>query len=125
MRPQYLNLCPSASSEVCLNKFILTMANEDLILDKLTEIANKLDEQNLLQKTVLNFNEACKYLDVSPSHLYKLTSTKHIPHFCPQGKKLYFKREELDNWLQRNRKSAADEIDQMAADYVIRNKRKK
>ena len=61
------------------------MANEDLILDKLTEIANKLDEQNLLQKTVLNFNEAAKYLDVSPSHLYKLTSTKHIPHFCPQG----------------------------------------
>jgi len=101
------------------------MAHEELILDKLTEIANKLDEQNLLQKTVLNFNEACKYLDVSPSHLYKLTSTKQIPHFCPQGKKLYFKREELDTWLQRNRKSAADEIDQMAADYVIRNKRKK
>ncbi|TWI81144.1 excisionase family DNA binding protein [Lacibacter cauensis] len=101
------------------------MAHEELILDKLTEIANKLDEQNLLQKTVLNFNEACKYLDVSPSHLYKLTSTKHIPHFCPQGKKLYFKREELDNWLQRNRQSAADEIDQLATDYVIRNKRSK
>ncbi len=32
------------------------MATENLILDKLTEIANKLDEQNLLQKTVLNFN---------------------------------------------------------------------
>jgi hypothetical protein len=57
--------------------------------------------------------------------LYKLTSTKHIPHFCPQGKKLYFKREELDTWLQRNRKAAKNEIDQMAIDYVIRNKRKK
>ena len=101
------------------------MTQDNLILDKLTEIANKLDEQNLLQKTVLNFNEACKYLDVSPSHLYKLTSTKQIPHFCPQGKKLYFKREELDNWLQRNRQSAADEIDQAAADYVIRKKRSK
>lgn len=101
------------------------MTQDNLILDKLTEIANKLDEQNLLQKTVLNFNEACKYLDVSPSHLYKLTSTKQIPHFCPQGKKLYFKREELDNWLQRNRQSAADEIDQAAADYIIRNKRSK
>ena len=32
------------------------MAQDNLILDKLTEIANKLDEQNLLQKTVLNFN---------------------------------------------------------------------
>ena len=97
------------------------MANENLILDKLTEIANKLDEQNLLQKTTLNFAEACKYIDVSPSHLYKLTSTKQIPHFCPQGKKLYFKREELDAWLQRNRQSADDGTD--AADLVIRSRR--
>jgi excisionase family DNA binding protein len=101
------------------------MTQDNLILDKLTEIANKLDEQNLLQKTVINFNDACKYLDVSPSHLYKLTSTKQIPHFCPQGKKLYFKREELDNWLQRNRQSASDEIEQVASDYVLRNRRKK
>jgi len=101
------------------------MAHEDLILNKLTEISDKLDEQNLLKKTVLNFNEACKYLDVSPSHLYKLTSTKNIPHFCPQGKKLYFKREELDDWLQRNHKSAIHEIDQLATDYVVRNKNKK
>lgn len=101
------------------------MNSDNLILDKLNEIANKLDEQNLLQKTVLNFNEACKYLNVSSSHLYKLTSTKHIPHYCPQGKKLYFKREELDSWLQRNRQLSADEIDQMATDYVIRNKRSK
>jgi excisionase family DNA binding protein len=96
------------------------MNDNNLILDKLTEIANKLDEQNLLQKTTLNFNEACKYLDVSPSHLYKLTSTKQIPHFCPQGKKLYFKREELDAWLQRNRQTA-DETD--AADLVIRSRK--
>jgi excisionase family DNA binding protein len=101
------------------------MANEDLILDKLTEIANKLDEQNILQKAVLNFDEACKYLDVSPSHLYKLTSTKQIPHFCPQGKKLYFRRDEIDQWLQRNRQTAADEIEKMATDYVIRNKKGK
>ena len=98
------------------------MANENLILDKLTEIANKLDEQNLLQKTTLNFNEACKYIDVSPSHLYKLTSTKQIPHFCPQGKKLYFKREELDAWLQRNRQTA-DDSETDAADLVIRSRK--
>lgn len=97
------------------------MNTDNLILDKLTEIANKLDEQNLLQKTTLNFAEACKYIDVSPSHLYKLTSTKQIPHFCPQGKKLYFKREELDAWLQRNRQSTDDSTD--AADLVIRSRR--
>lgn len=94
------------------------------ILEEIQEIKRMLSEQSLLQKQVLNFNEACQYLDISQSHLYKLTSTKQVPHFCPQGKRLYFKRTELDEWLQRNRKSAADEIDQAAADYIIRNKRR-
>ena len=46
------------------------MSQEELILDKLSEIANKLDEQNLLQKTVLNFNEACSYLDDLTQQLF-------------------------------------------------------
>ena len=100
------------------------MTQDNLILNKLTEIANKLDEQNILQKTVLNLSEAAKYLDISESHLYKLTSTRQIPHFCPQGKKLYFRREELDQWLQRNRQSSSDEIDREATNYLIKNKRR-
>jgi excisionase family DNA binding protein len=101
------------------------MEENSLILDKLTEIAEKLNEQNLLQKTVLNFNEACAYLDLSPSHLYKLTSARHIPHFCPQGKKLYFRREELDVWLQRNRQLTKEELEETAADSFTRVTRAK
>lgn len=106
------------------------MEQNVLILDKLTEIANKLDEQNLLKKIVLNFDEACKYIDVSASHLYKLTSARQIPHFCPQGKKLYFKREELDEWLLRNRQSTSQEAEQqvdeeLAAINNKKNNRKK
>jgi excisionase family DNA binding protein len=78
------------------------MDTNNLILEKLSQIEQKLTEQNLLQKTVLNFNEPCTYLEISPSHLYKLTSPRQIPHFCPQGKKLYFNRQKLDEWLQRN-----------------------
>ena len=100
------------------------MSNENLILERLSQIEQKIDEQALLKKEVLNFNDACKYLDISASHLYKLTSQKLVPHFCPQGKKLYFNRAELDEWLQRNRQSYTDEIEQEAANYVINNKRK-
>jgi excisionase family DNA binding protein len=100
------------------------MNEQNLILDKLSEIASRLSEQNLLQKTVLNFNDTCTYLDVSPSHLYKLTSTKQIPHFCPQGKKLYFKREEMDTWLQRNRQDTTAEIDQQASGNLLRSNRR-
>jgi excisionase family DNA binding protein len=97
---------------------------EDLILQKLANIEMMLQEQNLLRKDVLNLNEACSYLDLSASHLYKMTSQKQIPHFCPQGKKLYFKRAELDEWLQRNRQSSSDEIETMAANYLLTNKRR-
>ena len=94
------------------------------ILQKLSQIEQKIDEQNLLQKEVINFNDACKYLDISASHLYKLASQKQIPHFCPQGKKLYFRRQEIDEWLMRNRQETAEDIETAAANYLIRNKRR-
>ena len=55
--------------------------------------------------------------------MYKLTSSKSIPHYCPQGKRLYFKRADLDNWLLRNRKDSQGEVDQQAADYLIKKGR--
>lgn len=70
------------------------------IIEKLNQLEQKIDEQNLLKKDVLTFNDACKYLDLSASHLYKLTMNKDIPHYCPRGRKLYFNRTEIDMWLQ-------------------------
>lgn len=92
-------------------------------LKKLINIETMLEHQNLLQKEVLNLNEAGAYLNISASHMYKLTSQKQIPHFCPQGKKLYFRREELDHWLLRNRQDSSDEIETRAANYLLTNKR--
>ena len=93
-----------------------------IIIKKLDKIETMLKEQSLLKKDVLNLSETCRYLDMSASHLYKMTSKKQIPHFCPQGKKLYFKRSELDNWLLRNRKESIDEIETMASNYLLTKK---
>lgn len=46
--------------------------------------------------------EACVYLGISESLLYKLTSSKEIPHYKPRGKMLYFDKTELDAWLKQN-----------------------
>lgn len=97
----------------------------DILIQKLERIATLIEQQGILRKDVLNFNEACQYLGLSQSHMYKLTSSKSIPHFCPQGKRLYFKRTELDEWLLRNRTDTQDEIDQQAADYLIKKGRVK
>ena len=93
------------------------------ILEKLERIEKLLETQQAMQKQVLNFNDTCIYLELSQSHLYKLTSTGSIPHYKPNGKKLYFKREELDTWLLRNRNNSIDEIEQEAANYLIKKGR--
>lgn len=90
------------------------------IIERLESIEKLLIEQQTLQKQVLNFNETCRYLELSQSHLYKLTSTGAIPHYKPNGKKIYFQRQELDQWLLRNRMDSLDEIEQQAADYLIK-----
>ncbi|NGX84709.1 helix-turn-helix domain-containing protein [Aequorivita sp. KMM 9714] len=93
------------------------------IIEKLERIEKLLQEQQTLQKQVLNFNETCRYLELSQSHLYKLTSTSAIPHYKPNGKKIYFHRQELDQWLLRNRMDSQFEIEQQAANYIIQKGR--
>lgn len=103
-----------------------------LIQNKMEEILKRLEiiekhvlDQNIILKNVLNFNEACKYLELSQSHLYKLTSAGTIPHYKPNGKKLYFNRAELEEWLLRNRNTTQEEIDKEAANYLIKKGRVK
>lgn len=95
----------------------------DEILKRLDKIERLLESQNLVRKDVLNFNEASEYLELSHSHLYKLTSDGAIPHYKPQGKKIYFNRTELNAWLQRNRQTTKEEIEKQAADYIIKKGR--
>lgn len=96
-----------------------------IIIEKLNLLEQLLNEQNLLSKQVLNFKEACRYLDLSESHLYKLTSNRQIPHFCPQGKRLYFNRQELDAWLQSRRQETREGIEKMAANYLLTHQNRK
>ncbi|MES2023912.1 MAG: helix-turn-helix domain-containing protein [Patescibacteria group bacterium] len=97
--------------------------SEKNIIQKLEQLEKLITNQSLLQKPILNFQETCLYLEISASYLYKLTSRKEIPHFCPNGKKLYFNRAELDNWLSRNRMASNAEIEVQAATYVTNKKR--
>lgn len=53
-------------------------------------------------KEVLTTAEASAYLGLSESYIYKLTSTKQIPHYKPNGKLVYFNRKELCEWAMRN-----------------------
>ena len=95
------------------------------MIQKLESIERMLMEQNMLQKEVLNFNEAAIYLEVSHSHLYKLTSTGTIPAYKPNGKKLYFNREELNKWLLTNRQTSISDIENEVSQFKLKSGRAK
>ena len=65
-------------------------------------------------KDILSCDEAARYCCISLSHLYKLTCARKIAHSKPQGKLVYFRRADLDEWLLSNRVSTMDELDQQA-----------
>ena len=86
---------------------------------QLDERLSRIENMLLSQKTVLNFEEASVYTGLSKSHLYKLTSTGGVPCYKPTGKKLYFNKEELDEWMLRNKKLSQDDIDDKAENYLM------
>jgi excisionase family DNA binding protein len=93
------------------------MNNSNTILNKLTAI------ESLLEATKpLTLVEAAKFLDLSRSHLYKLTSERKIPHFKPNGKKIYFDQSELVQWLKRKPTRTLEETEENAASYIVSGK---
>jgi len=97
----------------------------DEIILRLENLQQLIISQGINTKEVLNFNEACQFMELSHSHLYKLTSAGLIPYYKPNGKKLYFKRSELESWLLRNRSASRDEIERRAADLLTQKGRAK
>jgi excisionase family DNA binding protein len=59
---------------------------------------------------ILNFKQTCDYLQLSKSSLYKLTSKKEIPHYKPGGKRIYFKRSDLDEWITNGKVPTSEEL---------------
>ena len=57
----------------------------------------------------LTLEEASDLLKVSKSFLYKLTSSKQIPHFKPSGKLIYFQKSDLEKWILEGRISTTRE----------------
>ena len=90
------------------------------IINKLTAIESLLEATHQVKPRTLV--EAAKFLDLSQSHLYKLTSERKIPHFKPNGKKIYFDEYELVQWLKRKPKRTLEETEEKAASYIVSGK---
>lgn len=79
-------------------------------MDTIEQKLDRIEKLLISQKPVMTFDELVDYTGLSQSYLYKLTSKMDIPFYRPNGKQLYFKKDEIDTWLLRNRSKTNEEI---------------
>lgn len=51
--------------------------------------------------------EVAKYLCISKDRVYTLTSKKALPHYKPNGGRLLFDYNEINEWLTKSREGKA------------------
>ena len=74
----------------------------------------------LAAKDMLTMDDAVLYTGLGKSYLYVLTCKNKIPYSKPNGKNIYFKKSELNDWLQRGRVNSIAEAESAAALYVAK-----
>lgn len=74
-------------------------------------------------KTIFSLTQLCEYTGLSKQTVYKLTAKGLVPH-SKCGKRLYFEKSEIDNWLLQNRVGGISEIGRKADEYLIKNPRR-
>lgn len=90
--------------------------------NEIKELKKLLLESNLNSKELFNVDDATLYLNISKSCLYKLTSRREIPFYTPGGKKIYFKKSEIDTWVFNSRVESVNDTENEVERYLGRTK---
>jgi excisionase family DNA binding protein len=112
-----------------MENIILTTLSLDDIASQVAEKVYSLQQKNNEQREVaqenefLTINQASELLNLAKPTIYTLTCKNEVP-FIKKGKKLYFKKADLIEWLNAGRRMTKSEIEEEVNNHLL-NKRKK
>lgn len=93
-----------------------------LVFSKLSS-SEKQEFLSLLQsKNIMTTGEAAFYLGVSVPTLRNLRRNKKIASYQPNGGKVYYKREDLDDWQLNSKQSDSSTIENRVSSYFLNSK---
>lgn len=99
-------------------------AFKNQIIHQQRELKEAIGFNLIQQKEMINVQELSDYIGMSTSSIYKLVYNNVIPFYKPNGKILYFDREEINTWLRQNKSQSASQIEQQALNYSFKNRKK-
>jgi len=107
-----------------VESILITLSRHEL-KELLREVVNESKEDS--QKgtgdsgELLNVEQAATFLGLAKPTLYAHTSKREIPHL-KRGKKLYFEKEKLIEWLQEGKQKTQAELSAEAQNYIKNRK---
>lgn len=121
------NLVISAALPIFAAHYKITQMEEQSNLEQIMQRLDKrLDEikrLTLLQtKKALTVEDVANLTGYSKAYVYKLTSEGRLPYYKPNGKAIYFDRDEIERYMLSNRVDAVADSAQMAAAYCSRTR---
>jgi len=92
----------------------------DLVQDAVRKVIRETSQNTAPPEPeqLLTVKQAADLLNLSIASIYGLTHRAVIP-VCKRGKKLYFSRQELLDWIKDGRKKTAKEIDAEAERHLL------
>lgn len=105
------------------SNFRIEVSKEDLVafakalVENNTEATPKRKEIN----DIIDFGEALVLTGYAKPTLYAKTGKGEIPHF-KKGRKLFFRRSELIQWIEEGRRKTKKDLDELARSYLLKNK---
>lgn len=90
----------------------------------LTDLKLSIQKQNAQEESeeLLSAKQAAALLNIALPTLYGYTSRMEIP-VSKKGKRLYFSKKELLDWVMQGRQKTRYEIEQEASVWIKRNRR--
>ncbi len=83
-------------------------------------------KQTKIESPFLTVMEASEYLKLKPSTLYSYTHKRVIPFYKLRGRKIYFRKEDLDNFIMGdndlNLRKSQKQIEAEAISNIITGK---
>ena len=111
-----------------MENIILSSLSLEEIASHVAEKVYTLQKRNNEQKEetkdneFLTIDQASELLNLAKPTIYTLTHKSKIP-FIKKGKKLYFKKSDLIEWLNAGRRLTRTEIEEEADDFLKRRKK--
>jgi len=113
-----------------MHNFVFSPIDPEILINSISErvTANILNAVRNNQpppdipEQLLTIQQAADFLSLAVPTIYSKVSKNAIP-FMKRGKRLYFSRTELMEYLKKGRKKSKDEIEQEADNYLRKKKK--